>query len=221
MLNDRKVLEKYRQILRQIIKIAYQSGYRRWFFLFISLCQSALSVYALMKDVLSHEFGESRSLIALALTPAIALVAAEFLSFSFLSKSKGDAPKYKNLSIVGLMIMQRAQSTRIGLAVLVLASGVYVTTAKFLTDNLSWTIIFILASIATIVFIRDQLFRYRVRRGFYGHDEEDVREIIAFSIRELSDIDGDGTVGKKRPIISKSDLKEIVEAQPDAPGAPA
>lgn len=119
-----------------------------------------------------------------------------------------------NVSVVGEMLVRNSRSALKYIAIICLLVSYY-----FIAFEVDMVVMVLLISAMFLIFLQNLLMIYRVRRGFYGGDEEDAREIIAFMLKH-ADVDGGGPGGRRRELISAEDLKEIRERAlaPNIPG---
>jgi hypothetical protein len=66
----------------------------------------------------------------------------------------------------------------------------------------------LIAAIAMIVFIRQRILVYRIKKGLYGSNEHEVREILHFVLDEKNKHHFDGK-GGKTPVFDISNLEEL------------
>lgn len=116
--------------------------------------------------------------------------------------------KYPSLSIVGIILDRKQRSSSRSITALSIAFfGLFIY--DLYTPNIVnfITLVFILALLVLRV-IHIFMFEYRIRKGYYGRNEYEAREIIQFILDHSSDIDFTDS-GKPKQIITEQDLEQI------------
>jgi hypothetical protein len=76
-----------------------------------------------------------------------------------------------------------------------LAIGAHLLFVVFFKTNINYWLILLIILLAGSLFTSRQLLRYRIRKGYYGTNEDEAREIIQFILEHAEDTDfssGDG-----------------------------
>jgi hypothetical protein len=90
---------------------------------------------------------------------------------------------------------------------LALVGGAQVATGLY-TERTTFGPPLFLVSLALVLLLRQQVFEWRIRKGSYGTNDEEAREIIAFVVDQSSNIDfTDG--GGQRKLFSSADLESM------------
>jgi hypothetical protein len=115
---------------------------------------------------------------------------------------------YRRLSIAGIMLLKRKKDTFRN--IITIYSGLiiyllYSYTAKDIDYRIASCFIFI----SCCLLIYENIVNYRIKKGYYGNNERESREIIAFILENYTKIDfTDG--GKKKSIFSDDDLEKVI-----------
>jgi hypothetical protein len=118
----------------------------------------------------------------------------------------------KSKSIVELMINERKKTIRkvyTVLAITLLGQWAFASLTK--TEISTWFVVLILL-FASIVYLNQAIFQYRVKKGFYGTNDYEAREITEFIFINAKHIDfNDGdSVKRISPEAEKETRKSIV-----------
>ena len=124
-----------------------------------------------------------------------------------LQQVKKAREQYPKLSVVSIMRSRR--SAQIRSTLIILSVGVivnFIMTLRGSTSNIGISIIFLVLIVG--VLLKQAVFEYRIRKGMYGTNEREAREIITFILQESQNIDFDDQ-GKPKRLITEEDLEEI------------
>jgi hypothetical protein len=111
--------------------------------------------------------------------------------------------EYPNLSIVGIIALKKRRNS--------LTAGIIIIMAYIVNFTIGGLNLYILSAAIVFLAAENMIFEYRIRTGLYGKNEREAREIINFIIKEYQKIDFTDE-GKRKPIISDSDLGEMKKA---------
>ena len=122
--------------------------------------------------------------------------------------------KFPRLSVAAIFRYRQLENTTQGLLLLVIALLVSFILSGF--QIIEWGAIQISLFVSLVLlFVRQSILDYRILKGFYGNNELEARELIAFILKESSNIDFTDN-GKPKKILSFEDLEEIKKVAPQA-----
>lgn len=130
-----------------------------------------------------------RSLFTMIYDTSVILLAIEGLT---------DASKRKSNTIVGMMIKERATAANKSHLLLIGTLAIYLIVASTSLVDFSWLAV-IFPSVLLLALHADQyLIAYRIRKGWYGRNEYEAREIIEFILThaEKDDFNDEGGLKK-------------------------
>jgi hypothetical protein len=139
------------------------------------------------------------------------LLAATTLSLIFttitwlLSIASIKTERYPGLSIVRIMVKRRTKGTVVALSFVIVSS-----IGLLLFDLVPSVFVTVFLLLLVAIIGQEALFSYRVRKGLFGRNASEAREVIEFILKNSDRIDfTDG--GRPKPIISEADLEELQE----------
>lgn len=137
-------------------------------------------------------------------TEAIANRLVEAMAKSLENKSD---PKNLALTFSYLNFVKRNNSNARVLSVL--GQLICLTVFAITSDRLFITFALILASIFFLIKLKEFVLEYRIKKGLFGNDEHEVKDLIYYIIENSDDIDfndGDGNLRKALKTFEESDL---------------
>jgi hypothetical protein len=118
--------------------------------------------------------------------------------------------KYPNLSIVGIMSLKRKKRNFLAITFLVLALMIYCLLPYLFGYSINNMAVMIMSAGILLVTLKEQIVSYRVKKGIFGQNESEAREIIRFILNNSDNIDfADGRKSEK--LISESEIKTLIE----------
>ena len=143
-----------------------------------------------------------------------------YIWYKFLVKNKKNNLKNKNfqlskypkLSIVGIFA-NKLETKNIYTAYVLLITTAAYSILGILWEKFELNIYFMLGGLiyASLLYLNTFLVKFRIKKGFYGGNEFEAREIINFIEENSENIDfGDGDSPKK--LFNEEDLKEMEES---------
>lgn len=176
----------------------------------ITLSLSIVTILQLILEVVTNGVLTKYYAIVLAI---ILSVGSSWISYPrflqiFVAKTKEN---YPNLSIVGIFRLKRLNQTQNAILVLIASLLIYLLLPYLVKASINPLIIYILLSCAILVLTNQLVFDYRIRKGLYGRNQWEARQIISFILQNADNIDfTDG--GSLKRIITVEDLEEIRES---------
>lgn len=158
----------------------------------------------------------SNILLNIPITVIVTLLTADLL-IDFLNKISRNnkisikLSRYPKLSIVGIF-RNKLEDKKINSYYFVLTATLIYSIVAIFSKNLESNIYFILGCLiyASLLYLNTFLVNFRIKKGFYGGNEFEAREIIHFIEENSENIDfSDGNTPKK--LFNEEDLKEIEE----------
>lgn len=95
-----------------------------------------------------------------------------------IEKDKNNKEKH---TISGLLVTKKARSNTNSFLLLILSFSIY-TIFSSITASVNIYIVLIIALLMILLFVRQRILMYRIKRGYYGSYESEVREILTFLI---------------------------------------
>ncbi len=141
--------------------------------------------------------GKSLLLDASIILNSSAFVVVESLAEQ-IAYSDGSAKDRKANTIVGVMLLEKAKKGTIQQAILLLAIVVYLFIVWFTASDISQFLLLFLTVLLLAVFLDQKLIEFRIRKGWYGSNEFETRELIEFiTLHSNKDDFNDGNGAKK------------------------
>ncbi|OOQ70158.1 hypothetical protein C1S86_11370 [Vibrio parahaemolyticus] len=127
----------------------------------------------------------------------------------FLSlESALDAKKKQTNTVVGMMLKERTNKANKSSLLLIAAIIVYLALSSITSIEFSWLVILI-PSVLLFAFQADQyLITYRIRKGWYGRNEYEAREIIQYILAHADKDDFNDEGGLKKLMDAPEHIEE-------------
>ncbi|MBE4467420.1 hypothetical protein HJ014_22615 [Vibrio parahaemolyticus] len=110
------------------------------------------------------------------------------------------------------MLLEKAKKGTVQQAILISSIAVYVSSVWFMNSDINQFVLLFLAFLLLAVFVDQKLMEFRVRKGWYGSNEVETRELIEFiTLHSDKDDFNDGS-GAKR-IISNPEIDLATECE--------
>ena len=135
-----------------------------------------------------------------------------FFAFLFIRRLRATrVSRYPRLSVVEILLQRRNKKVFAGLGVTVFVLGGVVVGQSILGVQQFGGGVLLLLGLIMLGMVGEVLgLDYRIRKGFYGTNEREVREIIRFILSKRKHIDFTDD-GKPKKIMSDTDLAEFVK----------
>ena len=118
--------------------------------------------------------------------------------------------QYPGLSVVGIMSLKKEGRSYFAISILVTALMLYMAYSAIAEHSISIAVITVSLLGAGFVLIREKIYQLRIKKGFFGNNESEAREIINFILSNSDNIDfTDG--GKRKSVFSKEEIEGMVE----------
>ncbi|MBE3705193.1 hypothetical protein HJ207_21905 [Vibrio parahaemolyticus] len=115
-----------------------------------------------------------------------------------IADSGEDAKDNKKNTIVGVMLLEKAKKGTVQQAILISSIAVYVSSVWFMNSDINQFVLLFLAFLLLAVFVDQKLMEFRVRKGWYGSNEFETRELIEFiTLHSDKDDFNDGSGAKR------------------------
>lgn len=144
----------------------------------------------------------------------VALILLLYIGLSSQPSVRKIKEQYPTLSIVGIISRKRSQQKMKVLLLLSLGLFVYVGFSYF-TSSISIGIMIFFLFIMLSIIVKQQVFKYRIYKGFYGNNKREAREIIEFLLNHRDKVDFDDK-GKPKRLITETDMKELTKSALDS-----
>lgn len=127
----------------------------------------------------------------------------EYLGGNEKDKSK----KVLELTVIGLMIGKKSKENTRALLILITTFMLYCIISVLLVAKIQVAIAIIIFCLIFATFLNYFLLMYRVRKGFYGSNEHESREIVEFILSHENPSDFTGG-GRMKPLFPREDSYE-------------
>ncbi|CAH8188383.1 hypothetical protein [Vibrio aestuarianus] len=115
-----------------------------------------------------------------------------------IADSDGSAKDRKANTIVGVMLLEKAKKGTIQQTILILAIVAHLFIVWFTPSDISQFVLLFLAVLLLAVFVDQKLIEFRIRKGWYGSNEFETRELIEFiTLHSNKDDFNDGSGAKR------------------------
>jgi hypothetical protein len=132
-----------------------------------------------------------------------------YITIVNLSKQKIILKVYKNLSIVGIMLKKRKKDVYRNIIIIYSGLIIYLLYSH-ITEEINYGISSSFILISCLLMLYENILNYRIKKGYYGNNEREAREIISFILDNYIEIDfKDG--GKRKNIFSIDDLEKVID----------
>ncbi|HAT2715243.1 TPA: hypothetical protein ACSP71_003187 [Aeromonas hydrophila] len=115
-----------------------------------------------------------------------------------IADSDGSAKDRKANTIVGVMLLEKAKKGTIQQSILILAIVAHLFIVWLTGSDISQFVLLFLAVLLLAVFVDQKLIEFRIRKGWYGSNEFETRELIEFiTLHSNKDDFNDGNGAKR------------------------
>lgn len=115
-----------------------------------------------------------------------------------IADSDESAKDRKANTIVGVMLLEKAKKGTIQQAILILAIVAHLFIVWFTASDISQFVLLFLTVLLLAVFLDQKLIEFRIRKGWYGSNEFETRELIEFiTLHSNKDDFNDGNGAKR------------------------
>ena len=115
-------------------------------------------------------------------------------------------------SVLGIMFERRMMQVQYSAVFIVFSLAIYIALTVFGIIEADWIIQLLLVGAAFLVFFKQLIISYRVRNGFFGSSEYEVREFISYILREASHSDIYDDMGRPRKLVDPAEFIQQIKA---------
>lgn len=192
--------------MSNILKHALDAIKGQKFSVILATTQATLALSSALYHIVSNRGIQEQSVVLLGFAMFFGACAFIFRK----KKSYTNNYRYKNLSVVGILLKRQSQIQNTSFNILGMSFILCVLSGIVTKHEIDISILLFAFVLYVMLYIRLTILEWRIRSGTYGTNEDDAREIISFVLRNQSLMGGDD--GKGRPIITTADMREMAEA---------